>query len=489
MRTLPSVIVVLVLAVAAGLVAAMPGTVIIHWHDREIYTDVRVLVAGTLMLAALGAFLFLILYWIVRGPGAFLRARRERRRRDGYRALTQGMVAVAAGDADEAQRLARRADVLLAEPPLTLLLSAQAAQLKGDEQAAARYFSAMLDRAETEFLGLRGLIMQALRREDEATALELAERARALRPKTPWVTTSLFELQARAGQWAAADATLADAAKRKTLPAPVTRHQRAVLHLEQSREAAAAGGAGNALKLAAKAHALDPGFAAAAVHYAGLLRIGGRLRHARKVIEEAWRAAPHPSLAAAYEEIHADATPLARVKQFERLAALAPAHVESSLALAAAAFKARLWGEARRHLHLAGANSASGTGTMPSPRVCQAMAALEEAEHGDHPASKSWLARAATTPTADPAYQCRVCGAEHQEWSALCPDCRSFASLEWRVPSAQPAPRARDLAGDLAPALPVPVPWSLDGAKSAPPPPAPTSPPRPPTIDAPMPRQ
>lgn len=485
MRALPAFIVILVLAVAAGLVAALPGSVVIHWHDREIYTDVRVLVAGTLVLAALGTLLFLILFWIVRGPGAFLRARRERRRRDGYRALTQGMVAVAAGDADEAQRLARRADVLLAEPPLTLLLSAQAAQLKGDEQAAARYFSAMLDRAETEFLGLRGLIMQALRRQDEATALQLTERARALRPKTPWVTTSLFELQARAGQWAAADATLADAAKRKTLPAPVTRHQRAVLHLEQSREAAAAGSASDAVKLAAKAHALDPGFAAAAVHYAGLLRIGGRLRQARKVIEAAWRAAPHPSLAAAYEEIHADATPLARVKHFERLAALAPAHVESSLALAAAAFKAKLWGEARRHLHLAGANSAGGTGTMPSPRVCQAMADLEAAEHGDHPAARSWAAHAATTPTADPAYQCRACGAEFAEWSALCPHCRGFATLDWRVPSAQPLPRAPDLAGSLTPALPVPGSWSPPGAAMPPT----MAPPRPPTIDAQGPRQ
>ena len=67
---------------------------------------------------------------------AFLRRRRERRRRAGYRALTQGMVAVAAGDPQEARRFARSADALLADPPLTLLLSAQAAQLDGDETAA-----------------------------------------------------------------------------------------------------------------------------------------------------------------------------------------------------------------------------------------------------------------------------------------------------------------------------------------------------------------
>ena len=49
-------------------------------------------------------------FWLVSlilgSPRAFLRRRRERRRRAGYRALTQGMVAVAAGDPQEAQRYA-----------------------------------------------------------------------------------------------------------------------------------------------------------------------------------------------------------------------------------------------------------------------------------------------------------------------------------------------------------------------------------------------
>lgn len=480
MRALPALFVIAVLAVGAGLIGAATGSVVIVWHGREIYTDVRVLAAGIAALALLAALLLSVLVWLVRGPGAFLRARRERRRRNGYRALTQGMVAVAAGDAEEAQKFARKADMLLAEPPLTLLLSAQAAQLKGDEQAAARYFTAMLDRAETEFLGLRGLIMQALRRQDEAAALKMAERAHRLRPKTPWVVSSLFELQARAGRWAAADETLAEASKCKALPAPASRHHRSVLYLERSREAEAAGAADEALRLAAKAHALDPGFAPSAVHYAGLLRIGGRLRRARKVIESAWRLAPHPALATAYDEIYADQPPLARVKLFERLKALQPAHVESALALAGAALKAQLWGEARRHL--AGAGLALGksgdrngetTDPLASPRLYKLMADLEVAEHGDHLAARGWLAKAAAAPRLDAVYQCRICGAESAEWSALCPHCRSFDSLVWRVPNSAPAPRTAALPSDLAPALPVPAPWS----------PAPS-----PAIDAPQPR-
>src|SRR3546814_13347697 len=87
------------------------------------------------------------------------------------------MVAVAAGDAQEAARWSRRADDLLEDPPLTLLLSAQAAQLNGDERAAEKYFNAMLEKPETRFLGLRGLLMPALPENDHRRALGFARQA------------------------------------------------------------------------------------------------------------------------------------------------------------------------------------------------------------------------------------------------------------------------------------------------------------------------
>src|SRR5438094_5598402 len=168
---------------AAVFLADRPGRVDIVWQGWQIETSVGVLVAAA-VLAALAVWLLVSGLWLVFSvPRRLVRSRRERRRRAGYRALAQGMVAVAAGDAQEAQRYARKADVLLAEPPLTLLLSAQAAQLKGDEDAARKYFAAMLNRPETEFLGLRGLLTQALRRGEENSALRLAERAHTMRPK------------------------------------------------------------------------------------------------------------------------------------------------------------------------------------------------------------------------------------------------------------------------------------------------------------------
>jgi len=108
----------------------------------------------------------------------------------------------------------------------------------------------MLERPETEFLGLRGLIMQALKQNDEAEALRLARRAKELRPKTPWVLASLFELQARAGKWNDAEATLALATRRRALPERETGRHRAVMLHEQSRVAQADGRPRDAVRLA-----------------------------------------------------------------------------------------------------------------------------------------------------------------------------------------------------------------------------------------------
>jgi HemY protein len=452
MRALPAIIVIALLIAGAVFVADRPGDVSLVWQGWRVDTSVAVLIFGVALVAVLAAASFHLVRLLIRGPGAVMRGRRERRRRRGYRALSQGMVAVAAGDPAEAKRFARQADVLLAEPPLTLLLSAQAAQLNGDEKAAEKYFTAMLDRVETEFLGLRGLLMQALKRKDEAAALKFAERAKELRPKTQWVLASLFELQARAGKWVEAEATLALAARRKAVTAIDSARHRAVMLYEQSRVATAESRDRDAVRLVAKAHAMAPGFTQAAARYAELLTAAGQTRQARKVIETAWGHEPHPELAATYDAIFADERPLQRLKRFESLAARHKDHIESHIALAMAALKARLWGEARRHLGDAGGR---GENEHPSPRVARLMAELEEAEHGDLPAARLWLARATTTATQDAAYVCAACGGEVARWTSLCPHCRSFDSIEWRPPGRAPVPHLQ-AASEMMPALPVP---------------------------------
>jgi HemY protein len=442
MRGIIGLVVIAALVAAAVFFADHPGQVAIAWQGWRVETSVGVLVAAAAAAALTAAFAFRLLSRLLGSPRAFLRHRREQRRRAGYRALTQGMVAVAAGDPREAQRFARRADQLLADPPLTLLLSAQAAQLCGDEAAARRFFSAMLDRPETEFLGLRGLLNQALRSGDRSTALHLAERAMTLRPSAHWVVESLFDLEVRERRWEAAWKTLGQAAKRRIVPPECARHRRGVILHERSRATAETGDRHRATDLAAQAQGLTPDLATPAAHHAKLLLQDRQIRRAARAVERAWRSAPHPELARVYGEIHGDQPALARVKSFERLAAQNPAARESSMALAEAALDAQLWGEARRHLELALAAApppalgkpAAECVAGPTPRLCLMMARLEEAEHHDAARVREWLDRAVNAMP-DPRYVCASCGGECSDWGALCPHCGSFDALAWRTPA------------------------------------------------------
>lgn len=423
-------------------VADRPGTIAIRWQGWRVDTSVAILLIVTAGLALAFALGLRFLGWFVRIPRRWRRWAQERRRRRGYQSLTLGMVAVAAGDPEEAARQARRADVLLDEPPLTMLLSAQAAQLNGDEAAARRYFTAMLDRRETEFLGLRGLLMQARRAGDSAAALELARRARRLRPDTPWVLTTLFELETRAGQWRGAEATLAEAQRRRVLPVAEARHRRAGILLEQVRAAEADDRLRDAADLAGRAHDEDRSFAPATAAYVRLLGATDRQRKGERIAEKAWPLGPHPEVAAAYTGLAPLADPVEGVRRIDRLVAGLPDHVESRMAQATAALRAGLWGEARQKLEAVIAE-------RPTTRAYALMAELEERESGDPLAAQKWLRLAADAPPAE-AWTCTACGTPAPAWSIACPACGTVDGLRWQLPASAPLLPRPEAATDQA---------------------------------------
>ncbi len=431
----------LLVALAVWL-ADHPGSVSLQWQGWRVDTSVAILLGGIAAVTLATAIVYRGLAVAARVPRRFLAFRRGARREKGYRALTQGLVAVAAGDVAEAERQARRADDLLDDPPLTMLLNAQAAQLTGDEAAARRYFSGMLEKPETAFLALRGLLMQAQRENDEDAALDYARRAFALRPKTPWVVTTLFDLQVKRGLWREALSTVETGLKHGIFAGEDGKRRRAVALLACSAASGDSGDAGDArraLDFARRAHGLAPEFLPATLRYAGLQIAGGHGRAAARLIEGAWGARAHPELARLYLSARPDADPLARMRRIERLVSHNPGDIESHLVLAAAAIEAGIWGNARGHLEAA--DAAGGR----DARLCRLHADVEEAEHGDVDAVRHWLLAAAEAPP-DPAWVCGDCGAAWRLWSPVCGHCEAFATLAWSTPS-----RVRELIAPPSP--------------------------------------
>src|SRR5260370_30801799 len=177
----------LVCLVALGIVwlADRPGEVAITWLGWRIESSVLVLLAAIALLAALFLLLFALARGLWRSPRRIARVLREQRERKGRLAVTRGLVAVGVGDQASARRFAQQARRLGSDEPLALLLEAQAAQLAGDRAGAETAFRAMARHADTRLLGLRGLYVEAQRRDDLGAARHFAQAAAETAPGLP----------------------------------------------------------------------------------------------------------------------------------------------------------------------------------------------------------------------------------------------------------------------------------------------------------------
>lgn len=428
MRLITILISAALIALALAWIADRQGELIYIIDNYEIHTSAGAAIGLAILFAAIIATLTRITAIVLSGPGAFGRWTASRRSRRGQEALSRGLVAAAAGDVIEARKLAKKAQALLGSPPLSLLLTAQAAQLGGDEEGQDNAYHAMLAHPETEFLGLRGLFMKAMRHSDFDEAIKLAERAHELRPRAAWAANALFDLKSARHEWGDAKVVLENAARAKLIDASVARRRRAVLLAAEALDAEGRGESERALKLALDAIELSPALAPAAELAARKLGAGGRAWRAQDIIEAAWAQTPHPDLAAAYAAIKPLESAEERARRLIGLAHLKRDHFESRMLEAEQAVNLAEWAEARRVL----APLAHG---FASARVCALMAEIEQGQYHDAAAAHSWLARAVRAPQ-DAQWRCASCKWAAPEWHAVCGQCGAFDTLEWSAPGA-----------------------------------------------------
>jgi HemY protein len=424
MRALWLFLLIALIALGASQIADIPGTVTITRPDLEVSLSIPVAVVGVIVLSIATILAYRVITAFVDAPAEFFRWRAMGRQTRGLAAVTKGLVAVAAGDDEEARKQTRKALSLVGEPPLALLLAAQAAQMEGDDEAAQRYFTQMLQSKETEFLGLRGLYMSAIRRQDISQALLIAERARLLRPKTRWALAALFELNVGVRKWTEAAAAVDMQVKARQLDPAIAKRRKAVLATAGAQAARAAGEGEVAARLAEDALALVPGFGPAAIIAAESATAQGKLWRAASLIEAAWSRGPHPDLARAYASMRAEEPPQARAKRLSGLAAMNPHHPESRILAAAASMSQGRFQEASEHLRPL-------TDNTPTVRVCMIMSEIERGLAGESMLARDWATRALKAPQ-DATWACDACLRTQNEWAATCNACGAFDTLTWQ---------------------------------------------------------
>ncbi len=349
------------------------------------------------------------------------------RERKGYQALADGLTALASGEGREAMAKAARAERFLQKPELTNLLTAQAAEMAGDRKKAEAVYKQLLTHDSTRFVGVRGIMKQRLNEGDTETAMKLAEKAFALKPKHVETQDILLRLQAGKSDWKGARRTLGAKLSSGSLPRDVWRRRDAVLALSEARDLRDEHEAGEARVEAIEANRLSPGLIPAAVMAAESHIRQQKPRYATKVLKKAWETEPHPDLAAAFAAIEPDETPEARIARFAALTRLHPEDPQTRMLLA--------------ELHIAAEDFPAARKAMgelahddPTARSLTIMAAIERGEGADDTVVRGWLTRALTA-SRGPQWVCDNCQNIHTAWAPVCSNCDAFDTLAWRVPA------------------------------------------------------
>ena len=440
LRVLVYIVIVFLISVGLAWLADRPGDVILHWQGYEIRTSLVVAALAAAVIIAAIIILWTAIRAVIRAPRSFESYLGRRRRDRGYKALSDGMIAVGAGDLRSARKAADESRTLLGAEPLPLLLTAQTAQLAGDAPAARTAFEALAARPESRVLGLHGLFIEARRQGEHEAARHFAEQAAAAAPKIGWAGMALFEYHSRAGEWLGAMRALEANLRAGAVDKQTAQRERAALLTARAMELEA-GEPQEARAAALEAHRLAPSLAPAAVTASRLLSRASDYRRAARVLETAWRAAPHPDIADAYAAVRPGDSVRDRLKRMRQLAELRANHPEGAMAVARAAIDAHDFDAARGALD--GLVRAG-----PSEAVCLLMAEIEEREHADEGKVRMWLARAINAPR-DPVWMAD--GHVFPNWAPVSPVSGQVGVFEWTVPSEAPPSRvAVQIEADLA---------------------------------------
>lgn len=356
------------------------------------------------------------------------------RERKGYDALSEGMMALASGEGRLALANASKAERLLKRDDLTLLLTAQAAEQSGDRARAEEAFKKLLKDDRTRFVGVRGLMKQKLEDGDTDTAMKLAERAFALKPKHIETQDLLLNMQASSHEWSSARQTLSAKLKHGGLPRDVHKRRDAVLALGEARDVLADDKPIEAREAAIEANRKSPDLIPAAVMASDGFVAQGKPKNAARVIRKAWQAMPHPDLAAAFARIKPEETPKERINRFTVLTNQHHDDPETKMLAAELRIAAEDFPGARKALgDLAESN--------PTARSLTIMAAIERGAGADDAVVKGWLARALSA-SRGPQWVCDKCQKAHISWDPTCAGCDGFDTLSWRVPTETVMPMA-----------------------------------------------
>jgi HemY protein len=425
---------VIIISAVTLWVVSNPGTIEMSWlgYNIEMHSSLFGLALAALVFLCL---LFQRIVFFIKSIPVRLRLRSlEREKSYGAQAIILSLTAQAAGDIKGSNSYAN--DIRRyygADHGLSLFFDAQTALLAGDYDKADALFTALLTKKNTAFLGLRGLMVVTMEKGQHERALMYAERARKLYPRQPWVIQILYHLQIKNQKW---DEALLTLKKTKRLPWIVQDNRIAdiqslyLMKADLSSETTEDKEGEQYLK---KAFKLNKSFVPAALRLARYYKLSNKNRAASRIVEQCWSLNPHPELAELWGQLaprKKSTDSLQFVRWMDKLVNIRTDSHYGYVALAEAAMKDMLWGEARAALDKAEKLSKDAKIYRLLEKLSLAQGKEEEA---DNYREKS------LTATAGMVWTCEDTGLIYDKWGPIARPHNSFNTIKWGYPVRKPS--------------------------------------------------
>ena len=412
-------ILVIILSLTAGWVGTKPGSIQVYWLGYNISTSISVAFILMLIVIFLSLILYNIILSIVKTKNKIKSNIISKREDRSINSLSRGIVALISGDGEMAEKLSNDTkNIPKILSPLKILLSAHSAHLNNNKKTATSFFEEMLDYKELEFLGLRGLMLQA-KSEDER--IKYARRAYLINPRSKWVFNNLFKLEAKLGNWREVEQILRSYKKNGGREIVNIDRKISISMFEQAKNYNQEDYIAK-LKKFSEAYELSSEIVPLALELSKLYLVRGRIRKANRILEKSWKLNPHPDLFELFKKIHkSDSRDKFSRRTFKLSESFDNSDVEVCLSKAEVLYLSKNYTSARELLN-------NLIEKIPDKRGYALMAKIEEQEKGPL-ASKPWYEEKQKLLL--PLWVCDSCGFSSNNWLPLCSKCSSFDSFSW----------------------------------------------------------
>ena len=412
---------ILAICLLVAIISNQEGSTKLEWIGWKMEVPTSILIGGLIILIMIILWVYNLWRMIINLPSKIFSMIRENKQKSGYNALAYGLVASSAGDVESAQKYAAQAKRLLDNKDLTEMLSAHAAHLSGDKNAALEYFNSLSERKNTKFHGQLGLMRLAIESNNHGEALNRARIASNIQPRNPKLNSMLVMMEAKHKNYEKSIEALQKARRIGSIEETRAQQLAASLYtkigLKKLEE--------NELNEAEKSFSLalreKTDFIPAVISLSKIFIGNENQRKALSLLSKTWKVKPHPEIAKTLKLIWKNERASSNIANLINLTDES-AKAQARYIIADEAISAGLNGEANDQLNKVLSEEYNATYYQLKSRLAY--------KSDDKTTSNQELEKALNAPPSQ-RWGCSSCGISAETWEIRCNNCDKIGTLNW----------------------------------------------------------